>query len=178
MVFVGKNLIREERRFILSVWSQSQLFFLNYSYINAQPFFGTRIKQSLIQCNVEGGPPSHSPLPFSRKQAHQGELTMRKACLSSRERCPALFTVLLWPLSRKIQTGSPGNSFTFSPPRASIMNTQQVLSQSIMKFIAVKVAVFNLLLENGIHDSSRLFYCRIRFWDDVWPCHSTQRCMP
>ena len=30
---------------------------------------------------------------------------MTKACLSVRERCPALFTVLLWPLSRKIQSG-------------------------------------------------------------------------
>jgi len=47
--------------------------------------------------------------PRKRKgdqQPNQGELIMTKACLSVRERCPALFTVLLWPLSRKIKTGN------------------------------------------------------------------------
>lgn len=65
------------------------------------PFLNATWKAGLAQAMRPSAP---LPIPFPRKQPRL--LAMRKACLSVRERCPALFTVLLWPLSRKIRHSS------------------------------------------------------------------------
>lgn len=68
-------------------------------------------------------PASPLPFPLSRKQGNQTKLTMTRACLSLRERSPALSLPYFGHLKAKMTTAfkpSPRSSFTFYPLQASI----------------------------------------------------------